>query len=218
MEPLTRRQTSEQPGIEDWRVIGHSLRTSFTTGSMAVGADLVGRIVAAADAADHHPLLTVRYGSVDVLLTTHEAGGLSDRDVSLAQVISAIARALDVTADPGAVGMVEIAVDVLDRGAVRPFWAAVYGLAGDLDPTGDDVVDPAGRLPSLWFQQMDEPRPQRNRIHLDLLVPHDVARHRIAAALGAGGRLVSDAAAPQFWILADAEGNEVCVCTWEGRD
>ena len=65
---------------------------------------------------------------------------------------------------------------------------------------------------------MDEPRIQRNRIHLDVTVPHDVAQQRIAAALAAGGTLVSDTAAPAFWILADPEGNEACICTWQGRD
>ena len=69
----------------------------------------------------------------------------------------------------------------------------------------------------MWFQQMDAPRPQRNRIHLDVTVPHDAAQQRVAAALAAGGRLVRDTAAPAFWVLADAEGNEVCVCTWQGR-
>ncbi|WGI35556.1 VOC family protein [Mycolicibacterium aubagnense] len=72
--------------------------------------------------------------------------------------------------------------------------------------------------PAVWFQQMDASRPQRNRIHLDVDVPHDVASARIAAALAAGGVMVSDRAAPAFWVLADAEGNEVCVCTWQGRD
>ena len=65
---------------------------------------------------------------------------------------------------------------------------------------------------------MDEPRPQRNRIHFDISVPHDQARDRIAAALDHGGRLLSDAGAPAFWVLADAEGNEACVTTWQGRD
>lgn len=69
----------------------------------------------------------------------------------------------------------------------------------------------------MWFQQMDAPRPQRNRIRLDVTVPHDAAQQRVAAALAAGGRLVRDTAAPAFWVLADAEGNEVCVCTWQGR-
>jgi 4a-hydroxytetrahydrobiopterin dehydratase len=65
---------------------------------------------------------------------------------------------------------------------------------------------------------MAEPRPQRNRIHFDVSVPHDEARRRIQAALDAGGVLVSDAQAPAFWVLADAEHNEVCVTTWQGRD
>jgi 4a-hydroxytetrahydrobiopterin dehydratase len=65
---------------------------------------------------------------------------------------------------------------------------------------------------------MDAPRPQRNRIHLDVDVPHDAAAERIAAALAAGGTLLSDSAAPAFYVLADAEGNEVCICTWQGRD
>ena len=43
----------------------------------------------------------------------------------------------------------------------------------------------AGRGPALWFQQMDVPRPQRNRIHLDVDVSHDEAAARIEAALAA---------------------------------
>jgi 4a-hydroxytetrahydrobiopterin dehydratase len=70
----------------------------------------------------------------------------------------------------------------------------------------------------MWFQQMAEPRPQRNRVHFDLSIPHDAARDRIAAAVAAGGTVVSDGRAPAFWVLADPEGNEVCVCTWQGRD
>lgn len=64
----------------------------------------------------------------------------------------------------------------------------------------------------------DRPRTVRNRIDLDVWVPHDQAEARIAAAIGAGGRLVSDERAPAWWVLADAEGNEVCVCTALTRD
>ena len=64
---------------------------------------------------------------------------------------------------------------------------------------------------------MDVARPQRNRIHVDVSVPHDGAQARLEAALAAGGRLLSDAEAPAFWVLADAEGNEACVTTWQGR-
>ena len=45
-----------------------------------------------------------------------------------------------------------------------------------------NLVDPTRTGPAIWFQQMAEPRPQRNRIHLDISVPHDVADDRVAAA------------------------------------
>ena len=48
-------------------------------------------------------------------------------------------------------------------------------------------------------------------------VPHDEADARIAAALAAGGTLVSDDEARAFWVLADAEGYEACITTWEDR-
>jgi 4a-hydroxytetrahydrobiopterin dehydratase len=65
---------------------------------------------------------------------------------------------------------------------------------------------------------MDAPRPQRNRIHIDVWVPHDQAEARVAAAIAAGGRLVTDKHAPSWWVLADAEGNEACVATAMSRD
>jgi 4a-hydroxytetrahydrobiopterin dehydratase len=65
---------------------------------------------------------------------------------------------------------------------------------------------------------MDAPRPQRNRIHLDVDVPPELAQLRIDAALAAGGTMVYTDQAPAFWVLADPEGNEACICTWQGRD
>ena len=49
-------------------------------------------------------------------------------------------------------------------------------------------------------------------------MPPEVAGERIAAGVAAGGRLVSDAEAPAFVVLADADGNKMCVCTSLGRD
>ena len=116
--------------------------------------------------------------------------------------------------------VIEIGIDALDAAAVRPFWRAVLGYVDEPGRSGpwDGLVDPLGQGPSVWFQRMDAPRPQRNRIHFDVSVPHDEAEPRIQAALAAGGRLTYDAEAPAFWVLADAEGNEACVTTWQGRD
>ncbi len=94
---------------------------------------------------------------------------------------------------------------------------AYADVPGDDSPAGA-LIDPAGQLPALWFQQMDAPRPQRNRIHCDITVAHDEAGRRVRAALAAGGRLVDESFARSFWVLADAEGNEICVCTWLDRD
>ena len=113
----------------------------------------------------------------------------------------------------------EIAIDALDIDAVRPFWQAVTGYVEHrVRPGGPiELVDPGRRGPSIWFQQMDAPRPQRNRVHLDVTVAHDVAEARVDAALAAGGRLVDDSHARAFWVLADVEGNEACVSTWLDR-
>ena len=129
------------------------------------------------------------------------------------------ARGFELTTG-GAVQALEIAIDALDIAAVRPFWKAVTGYQDEPEPSGLNagLVDPFGRGPAIWFQQMDLPRPQRNRIHLDIDVPHDVAHARIDAALAAGGTLLSDRRAPAFWVLADTEGNEACITTWQSRD
>jgi 4a-hydroxytetrahydrobiopterin dehydratase len=144
--------------------------------------------------------------------------------VELALRITHALAADGITTDPDAARrtaqVFELAIDALDPAAIRPFWVAVLGYGDEPRNPGSDkpIMDPYEQGPTIWFQVMDAPRPQRNRIHFDLAVSPDQARPRIDAAVAAGGRVVSDAAAPAFWVLADPEGNEVCVCTWEGRD
>jgi len=82
---------------------------------------------------------------------------------------------------------------------------------------GHDLHDPRRLNPPVFFQQMDEPREQRNRIHLDLFVPADQAPARVSAAVAAGGRVVHDADAPAWWTLADPEGNELDIAVTVGR-
>jgi len=197
-----------------WRVLLQTLRATFTAPDFSTAAAFVARIATAADEANHHPDVVLRWGQVTVTTSSHDAGGLTQRDVDLAATVTAIADELGLAADVPRSEILEIAVDALDIPAVKPFWAAVMGY----DVSGDDEVkDPAGISPTIWFQQMDAPRPQRNRIHFDIVVGHDQAEARVAAAIAAGGHLVSDERAPAFWVVADVEGNEVCVCTWQGR-
>jgi 4a-hydroxytetrahydrobiopterin dehydratase len=214
-ERITAGQFHEAEGVDDWRALYHGASAHFRTGSFAVGVGLVNAIGELADSADHHPDVDLRYGGVTVRLITHSVGGLSEKDIALAQQISAAARELDVPADPAAVQEVDVAIDALAGSEARPFWQAVLGY----EEEGDQVLyDRHWRGPAFWFQRMEAPRPQRNRIHIDIAVPHDQAETRIAAALAAGGRLVTDEFAPMWWVLADPEGNEACIATWVGRE
>jgi 4a-hydroxytetrahydrobiopterin dehydratase len=199
-----------QMGLDDWRSMYGALEARFATGDFATGLRLVAAIGDAAEAAGHHPDVELRYAHVDVLLTSHDAGGKTARDVELARRISEIAADLGVAAEPADVQRIELALDTADVDEIRPFWAAVL----DARESGDDeVVDPRGRIPTIWFQRSDPHAEPRQRWHLDVRVPREVVEQRIAAALEAGGTLVTDEHAPRFWVLADPQGNKICLCT-----
>ena len=65
----------------------------------------------------------------------------------------------------------------------------------------------------LVFQEIDtsetERRRQRNRIHVELAVPSDLAQARLATAVAAGGRLLDESEGR--WRVADPEGNELVI-------
>jgi 4a-hydroxytetrahydrobiopterin dehydratase len=211
VDRISSRQFHSTDGVEDWRAVFGGAKAHFSTGSFARGVEFVDAIGRLADAANHHPDIDLRYTGVTVLLTTHEIHDLSERDATLASQISAAARELGIESDPSRVQTIQIAIDALDIPAVLPFWRAVlaYEQVGE-----EDLLEPLGRGPSIWFQQMDAARPQRNRIHIDVSVPKEEAESRIAAALAAGGSIVYDEHAPAWWTLADPEGNEVDVAPW----
>jgi 4a-hydroxytetrahydrobiopterin dehydratase len=222
-QKLSRQQASDAVTDLGWRLVLGELRTEVQTGSLPLAADVAAR-AASVPGADGHLRLDVRADRVILSLQTAAVGWVTERDVQLAQRITAVAAELRLDTVSGAgdrsVQVLEIGIDTLDASAIRPFWRAVLGYGDEPGRFGpwDGLIDPLGQGPAVWFQRMDAPRPQRNRIHFDVSVPHDEAEPRIQAALAAGGTLISDAAAPAFWVLADAEGNEACVTTWQGRD
>jgi 4a-hydroxytetrahydrobiopterin dehydratase len=219
VEQITARAFHAAEGLADWRVVGEGACTFFRTGSFAQGAQLVQAIGQLDGLADHQPDLDVRWTGVMVRLITitPDYYGLSQRDLELAREISRVAREVGVSVDPSVVQTVQVTIDALDIPRVMPFWRAVLGYA-DRGDSPEDLVDPLTRGASFWFQQMAAPRPQRNRLHIDIWVAYDQAEPRIAAALAAGGRLISDNNAPAWWVLADPEGNEACIATTLTRD
>ncbi|MEV4414811.1 VOC family protein [Catellatospora sp. NPDC049609] len=213
---ISPEQFHQAEGVDDWRVIGDGACAWFRTPSFAAGARLVQAISELPGG--HSPDVDLRAGAVTVRLVTWVPGffGMTEEHVELARQISAAARGLGLTADPSLAQNVQFCIDALDVGAVMPFWLAVLGYTERGDCPGD-MIDPRHRGPLVYFQEMDAPRPQRNRVHLDIWVAHDQAEARVKAALEAGGRLVTDENAPSWWVLADAEGNECCIGTWLTR-
>jgi len=225
---LTRREISDAVTGLGWRYVLGSLCAWLPVRSLAEAADVAARVAAACgDDADQSLSVDLRRDRVVLTLQSLASASVSPRELALARRISAAAGELGLATAAGvgddaprSVQVLEIAIDALDIAAVRPFWKAVMGYADEAGAAGPEepLVDPIGQGPAIWFQQMDAPRPQRNRIHLDVSVPHDEATRRLKATLDAGGVLVSDGWAPAFWVLADPEGNEACITTWQGRD
>ena len=206
----------EAAGLTDWRQLFEALRTRFLSGDFATGLELVGRIGALAEEANHHPDVDLRYPHVNVSLCSHDVFGVTSRDVDLARAISAAAADLGVRADPTVTSVVEIALDTWDHEEIKPFWRAVLGM-DDHPHLDEELRDLSGALPTLWFQETDRHDEPRQRFHLDVRVPPEVAEKRVAAALAAGGILVTEEYAPRFVVVADAQGNKACVTTGRGR-
>jgi len=226
--PLSRTAASAAVRDIGWRYLLGALAAAVPVRSLAQAGQVAAAAVAACgDDADGHLRINLRPDRVELSVQTAALGGVTGRDTRLAHGIASAMAALGLhpagptsAGTPRPVQQLEMAIDALDIAAIRPFWKAVLAYVDEPGGGGpaDAIVDPAGQLPAVWFQQMDAPRPQRNRVHFDITVADDEAEPRVRAALAAGGQLVDDSFARSFWVLADAEGNEVCVCTWTDRD
>jgi len=216
MERLGNQQILDA-GLIDWRKLAQALHARYLTPDYLAAAAFVSAVAEVAQAEDHHPDLKLAEGIIDVSLCTHEDGlWVTQIDVDMARTISEIAKELGLTPDPVAVTQLEIALDTAHEDRVSPFWSVL--LTGNADnKIYDSVFDPSARVPGLWFQRTDEHDTPRQRWHFDLWLAPEVADDRIVAAVASGGSIVDDSAAPSFTVLADPDGNRVCVCTAAGR-
>lgn len=217
---MKRQELSDAVTGLGWRYLVADLQTQVLVPSLQRAVEVAERVVAVAGAdADDHLRLDIGPDRVGIRLQARGEPRATARDVEMAAAISEALGAVGMVTAPGAsdrtVQVLELGIDAMDIQAIRPFWQAALGYTAQA--WDNALVDPAGQGPTVWFQQMDSPRPQRNRVHFDVSVPHDEAQRRIKAVLAAAGRLTYDAEAPAFWVFADPEGNEVCICTWQAR-
>ncbi|MFD3403556.1 VOC family protein [Kribbella sp. NPDC058693] len=165
----------------EWRHLNGTLTTWYDAPSHAAGAALVERLAPGAE-------IDLRANGLRLRTDTEE----SARDISKA------AGELGLTADPSALQQVNLAFEAADPAAVTTFWRTAMGY--EASSTG--LQDPLDRDPAVEVHPLTDPRPLRNRIHVDVVRPS----YAVDAARAAIGQEPYGA-----WgvALADPEGNEV---------
>jgi 4a-hydroxytetrahydrobiopterin dehydratase len=77
--------------LSGWQRVGDSLERSVEAESFPAGIDLVRRVAGAAEEADHHPDIDIRWRTLTFRLSTHSEGGLTAKDLELAATIDRLA-------------------------------------------------------------------------------------------------------------------------------
>lgn len=199
----------ETDGVDDWVVLHGGPTAVFRVGSHGEAAKLAAAIAAEVRLLPR-TILTIAADRLTVRLT-RELWAIEEPHVEVARAISAVAREHGAPADRRAVQEVQLAVAARPDELDIDFWRAVLGY----DPLApDNGIDPLGQGSTVWMQDLDPEKPLRHAMHVDVSVAREVAEERMAAALAAGGRLVSDAEAPAWWTLADRAGNKVDIAAW----
>jgi hypothetical protein len=201
-------------GTADWQSV-FSAMACYRTTSPTQQRDLAAAAAALADDAGFPLLVDLRPGLVIIDSgkdqSDDDAHGLELDFTDLAGDLQAAARDLGATADPGLPRLVQLFLDAADVAAVRAFWVAALGYTYDRRAGVSDIHDPRRLNPVLVFQALEasetERRRQRNRLHLELAVPSDLAQRRLATTIAAGGRLLDES--EDRWRVADPEGNEL---------
>ncbi len=74
-------------GRSGWSRKGDRIRKEFSFDSFRDSIVFVNRVATLADTAEHHPDIDVRYDKVTIGLSTHDAGGITEKDLELAEQI-----------------------------------------------------------------------------------------------------------------------------------
>lgn len=218
---------AETDGVDGWRVLGGGMSAWFEAPppsvpspseplagepspstsparaeprggqSLGVGATLAGRIVELVGDRET-PDLDLRGGGVRVRIGV-PGSGAGDADLALAGEISGAARELGLVADPAGLQELGVAVSSIDLLPVASFWSTAFGY---VPVGGDRFGDPLRRDSGISFYRLEQPRPLRNRIHVDVSRTAD-AVEAFRTAVG------QEPYGPWGVALADPDGNEI---------
>lgn len=166
----------------DWRVVDGVATAWFDAPSLIVGAALAGRI----RELSAEILVDLRTTGIRVRLDSDEHAGS----------VSAAARHLGLAANPAVPQHLSVVFESADPSAMSRFWQRALDYAPG---EGGGLADPLRRDPAIRIRQSTEPRPLRNRIHLDVVRP--------ASAVEQAG--LGEASGPYGVRHTDPDGNEV---------
>jgi 4a-hydroxytetrahydrobiopterin dehydratase len=195
-------------GVDDWVVLHGGATTVFRVGSVQEALRLAEAVAGVPGFEGTGALLTIGDDRLTVRLT-RDMWALEPRHVELARAVSAVAREHGAVADRASVQEMQLAISAKPGAIDVGFWRAVLGYAPMADENG---VDPLGHGSTVWMQELDEAKPLRHAMHLDVSVASEHVQARLEAALAAGGRIVDEGT--QHWTLSDRAGNRVCICAW----
>ncbi len=86
IERLTEEQIARRLApLKEWSEVNDSIQRTFLFKDFASAIAFVNKVAALADAADHHPDILVRYNKVTLTVSTHDAGGITEKDFALAK-------------------------------------------------------------------------------------------------------------------------------------
>ena len=77
--------------LPDWHHRGNALEKRFDRGDFNGSMKFVNAVAAVANEQDHHPDIAVSWNAVTLTLCSHDAGGITDRDFTLAAAVDALA-------------------------------------------------------------------------------------------------------------------------------
>ena len=197
-------------GLDDWVVLHGGATAAFRVGSVREAARLAEAVASVPGLEGSGALLTIADARLTVRLS-RDLWQLEPRHIELARAVSAVAREYSAVADRASVQEVQLAVAAKPEAVDLDFWRAVLGYA---PMAHDNAVDPLGHGSTVWMQELDEAKPLRHAMHVDVSVAREHVQARLSAALAAGGRVVDESEDPGHWTLADRAGNRVCITAW----
>lgn len=81
---------SQLAALPDWMLEGNTIKTTLNFKDFIEAVEFINQVVAPAEAAGHHPDLYISYNKVIIQLTSHDAGGLTQKDFSMAKALSTL--------------------------------------------------------------------------------------------------------------------------------